>query len=191
MPNTHEKDFFTLLEKEKELEKTQKIHAEKAITIISKQFEEEEKNATFIKKVGWIIYDFFAVFRLKKIKRKHDKKIKNLTKEDKEDKIIDKKTFKKNGVLLNIYLKRYFEKCKLLDDCGSIDISDIKYIVGITLELNSKVSKWHYTKKFEKEEIALEYFNILVKEYKNKNIKTIFSQLLIDMDNAINNFNKQ
>ena len=64
MINTHEKEFSNLLKKEKELEKAQKLHAEKAITSISKTFEEEEKNATFIKKIGWNIKDFFSTFKL-------------------------------------------------------------------------------------------------------------------------------
>lgn len=191
MINTHEKEFLNLLKKEKELEKAQKLHAEKAITSISKTFEEEEKNATLIQKIGWNIKDYLSSFKLKKIKRKHDKKVKKLTKEDKEDKLIQEKTYKMNGIILRIFFKRYFDRCRLSDDCGTIDISDIRYIVGITLECNSKTSKNHRTKKFVNEEDALNYFNTLTTEYKNKQIKTILTQLSADINTKIKNLNEQ
>lgn len=191
MVKIYERMFSELITKEKKLESLKILHAKEILRKISAQIEEEEKNATIIKKIGWFIKDFFSSFRMKKLKKIHEIKISTLTEEDKKEKIIVEKKLKKDIFILNFCLKRGFEHCHLIDECGSVDLSDIKYNVSLYIKYNNIISKKHYEKKFEKEDDALKYYNTLINKHKNQTIEDILLQLTTNIDKEFKKLNNK
>lgn len=181
--NNDEDMFLSFLIKEKELAYIEKIHAQESVKYIAKCFEEEQKKLSFLKKVFNLIRDFFMRYVMRFIQYNNKKKIKNLTEEDKKDKIIQSKTYKQSAFKIHYYLIRKFQKRTLVDDSCCVDISNFEYNVYLRIEYNDLITKPQFKNQFKNEKEAYAYYEKLLLENKNKKVKELFNEITTNIDN--------
>lgn len=174
--------FLAFLIKEKENAYINKVFAQTSVSYMSKCYEEKIKNETLFKKILQSIRDFFVGFYLKFIYYKNKWKTRNITEEDKKDKILIHKHFKHDGFITNFYLIRKFQKKTLVDDSGCVDISNYEYEAYIKIEYNELITKEHLKESFENKEVATNYFNQLLLNNKNKNGLQLINELSKSLD---------
>lgn len=191
MTISSKKMFSELTNVEKELEVAKRLYAKSMLKRIGKNFEEVEKNVTIVSKFVWYIKDFFCMLELKRIKKKHDTKIGNLTSKDKEEKIIRELTLNKERFILLFQTRRYFDICSLSNDRGSIDISDIKYETSMIIKKDDICSEKQYLKKFDTENEALEYLENLIDKIKSQKIREILTNILTEKSAKVKNLRKK
>lgn len=97
--------FLSFLIKEKELNYIQQQHAQIEVKYMAKCFQDKEDNATIAKKIIWSIRDFFMFFVMKYIERKNNKKIKDLSANDKKEKILKHIQYKEIDFKTHYFLK--------------------------------------------------------------------------------------
>lgn len=174
--------FLSFLIKEKEIAYIEKIHAQTTIKYMAKCFQEKEDNATIIKKTFWSIRDFFMSFIMSYIKYKNKFRIKNISEEEKNDKVLNHIQYKENNFKTHYFLIRKFQNKTLVDDSCCVDISNFEYVVYLKIEYNEIFTQKHYFRNFNNEKDAIEYFNELLSNNKNKKVKNIINNLTHDIN---------
>ena len=188
--NKNEDLFLTFIIKEKELAEIKKQNAQLILKYVSlKQKSEEEKN-NWINKISQPIKDLLTHFKMKYIENKNNKSIKNLTDEDKIDKIINIKTFKQQDFKIYYINLRRFQEKNIIQEGASANISNFEYEVFVRIEFNDLITKRHLKKLFTNSKNAQEYFKKLVEENKNKKAKKLLDELSKIMDNEIDELKK-
>ena len=165
--------FLSFLIKKKELNYIQQQHAQIEVKYMAKCFQDKEDNATIAKKIIWSIRDFFMFFVMKYIERKNNKKIKDLSANDKKEKILKHIQYKEIDFKTHYFLKRKFQNRTLVDDSCCVNISNFEYIVYLNIEYNGTITQKHYFKSFKNEQDAIEYFNQLLVDNKEKKLKNL------------------
>lgn len=183
--------FLGFLIKEKENAYINKIYAQTAIRYMGKCFEERVKNETLFQKIFQYIRDFFMRFYLDFIFYKNKHKTKNLTDEDKKDKILNHKQFKHGNFIIHFYLIRRFQIKTLADDSGCVDISNFEFDASIRIEYSEIITQHHLKKTFNNEDDATNYFNQLLIDNKKKNGILLINELSSKMDDEFHNLKKQ
>lgn len=183
--------FLEFIIKEKELAETEKIHAQVIIKYMSDNLKEKESHYTIFNIIYNEIKDFFVGLKLKYIKYKNDCSIKDITEKDKKDKIIKHKICKHGDFKVYYMLLRTFRNKTLIDDCGGIDISNFEYQSYIRIEYNDLISTKQLLNIFKKEKDAIEYYNKLISDNKNKNIYSLLKDITDLMNSKCDELNKR
>lgn len=158
---------------------------------MAKCFNDNYYNAPLIKKILSDIRDFFMYFVMKHKERKNLKSIKNITEEDKQDKIYKHKVIKENDFKIHYFLVRRFVERKQVDDSCVIDISNFEYSAYLRIEFAETICQKQYNGIFDTFKEAQEYYDKILKDNKNKKVKNIIESLTEDIDNKIKELNER
>ncbi len=188
---SEEDTFLGFLIKEKENAYINKVYAQTAIKYMGKCFKEREKNETLLQKIFQYVRDFFMRFYLNYVFYKNKQKTKNLTDEDKKDKILIHKQFKHGNFIIHFYLIRRFQIKTLVDDSGCIDISNFEFDVSIRIEYSEIITQYHLKRTFNNEKDATNYFNQLLSDNKKKNGIQLITELSNKMDEEYHTLKKK
>ena len=146
--NKNEDLFLTFIIKEKELAEIKKQNAQLILKYVSLKHKSEEEKNNWINKISQPIKDLLTHFKMKYIENKNNKSIKNLTDEDKIDKIINIKTFKQQDFKIYYINLRRFQEKKIIQEGASANISNFEYEVFVRIEFNDLITKRHLKKLF-------------------------------------------
>lgn len=189
--------FKTFIIKEREQREIEKNHATKAIMFMSKILKKEEEKANIITKIKWLIQDIIDNYKLKQIKSYNEKRIIDIPKEDLCNKYLQHQKITKKDFKIHFHLNQTFEKRSTIANCGGIQYPYLCYKVFMQIEYSELLTEKYYEKEFETMDAAKNYFNELIKEYKNKSVKNIINKLTNEIDihcnklkNRIEFFNK-
>jgi len=183
--NKNEDLFLTFIIKEKELAEIKKQNAQLVLKYVSLKHKSEKETDNWINKILQLIKDSLTHFKLKYIENKNNKSIKNLTDEDKIDKIINVKTFKQQDFKIYYINLRRFQEKKIIQEGPSANISNFEYESFVRIEFNDLITTRHLKKTFTDPKKAQEYFKKLVEENKNKKVRKLLDELTQIMDNEI------
>lgn len=194
-PRTKESNdeiFETFLIKEQELSYMEKKHAQVAIMRMAKDFKEKEEKATWITKITDFFQDIKESYQLDKLKYKSEKKISKLKEEDKSDKKLEHLIHKRNDFKVHTFLERKLIRKTIIADCGCVEIPTIEYYVYIRIEY-IPAELWtskHCEETFTNYEQAMNYFEQLKEEYKDKTAQIILNHLTEKIDNHCKHLNE-
>lgn len=174
--------FETFLIKEREKAEIEKIHAQETIKYMAKCLNEEEQNATIFTKIKWFITDLIDGHKLKQIKRYNEKRIVNLSKEELCNKDLKYRSLKKKEFKIHIYLNQVLTDRGTIANCGCVHYPYLCYEVYMQIEYSELLTRKQNFKEFEKVNEAEQYYNNLIKHYKNQNIKDIINNLTEQID---------
>lgn len=174
--------FETFLIKEREQREIEKNHAQQTVMYWSRCLKEEEEKATIFTKIKWFIKDIIDGHKLHQIKNYNEKRIIGIPKEDLCNKDLQHKVITKKDFNLHFYLNQIFDERTTIADCGGIHYPYLCYKVFMQIEYSELLTEKHYEKEFEQIDEALNYFNNLIKEYKNKSVENIISKITNEID---------
>lgn len=178
----NEEMFETFLIKEKEQEEIEKHHAQETIMYMSRCFKKEEIAATIFTKIKRFFTDLIDYHKLNKIKNSNEKRVENLPIEERCNKDLKYRSLKKKDFKIHIYLNQVLTDRGTIADCGCVHYPYLCYEVYMQIEYSELLTRKQNFKEFEKVKEAEQYYNDLIKHYKNQNIKDIINNLTEQID---------
>lgn len=181
--NLNKNLILIILNKEKQLLNIEKKHAQIYIKNMEKNFENQQKKLSFIKKLFFLINDFFTKYLMKFIEYQNKQKLKHITDEEKNDKILKHKIYTHSKFKVHYYLIRKFKRKIIVKNNSCANVSNFEYDVFLQFQYANLLTMQHLKNEFKDEKKANKYYEKIVFELKNKNIKNLINDIYKKIDN--------
>ena len=144
--------------------------------------EKEEKTATIFTKIKWFFTDLIDSKKLKRIKKYNETRVSKLPIEDRYNKDLKHKIINKKDFKIHIFFNQVFTDRSTIADCGGVRYPYLCYEIYMQIEYCELLTRKQNFIEFEKITEAEQYYNELIKHYKNQNVKDVINHLTEEID---------